>query len=178
MRSCLASLKIVEADESTSPIAPDFTLKRLDGEMVKLPDLRNRVVVLEFGSYTSPSFRQRAKGMESLRKSHGRKATFLIIYTREAHPAGEWDVPRNTQENISVEQHLDEEGRKKAARAARDALDIDIPIACDTMDDATARAYDGFPNGAFVIARDGTIAARQKWCDPEALKRHIDAAFG
>ena len=38
-------------------------------------------------------------------------------------------------------------------------------------------AYAGFPNAAFVISRDGKIAARQQWADPAALARHIDAAL-
>ena len=31
-------------------------------------------------------------------------------------------------------------------------------------------------NSAYVIARDGTIAARQQWFEPTALKRYIDQA--
>ncbi len=156
--------------------APDFTLVKLDGKTVQLAALRGTVVVIEFGSYTCPSFRQRVSGMEALRRSHGRKATFLIIYTKEAHAVDEWDVPRNQQEGIAIEQHKTEADRKAAARAAREALKITIDIAPDAMDDATTKAFDGFPNGAIVVARDGSVFARQKWCDPDALRRHIDAA--
>src|ERR1051326_8155393 len=41
--------------------APDFELADLDGNWLRLSDLRGRPVVLEFGSYTCPIFSDRVQ---------------------------------------------------------------------------------------------------------------------
>jgi len=46
--------------------APGLSLKDLDGKRIELALLRGRVVLLVFGSYSSPSFRQRAAALEKL----------------------------------------------------------------------------------------------------------------
>jgi hypothetical protein len=156
--------------------APAFDLERIDERRAMLSRYARRVLVIEFGSWTCPSFRQRAAGMETLRRKYGRQAEFLVIYTREAHSAGGWEVQRNRDEHIRVEQPADAAGRLALARRAAEALKIAIPVAVDSMDDAVVRAYGGFPNGAVVIGRDGRIAARQQWADPFALERLIEEA--
>jgi peroxiredoxin len=157
--------------------APEFALVKLDGRPVQLSSFKGRVLVVEFGSYTCPTFRDRAKAMEELKKDYNTRAQFLIIYTKEAHPTGQWEVERNKTEEIEIDQPRTLEGRRTIAKRAVEKLDISIPAAIDTMEDTAATAYTGFPNAAFVISRDGKIAARQQWADPAALARHIDAAL-
>ena len=70
---------------------------------------------------------------------------------------------------------LDE--RKAEAQEAQRELRITIPMAVDSMDDAVANAYGTFPNGAIVIGKDGTIAARQQWTNPDTLREAIDQAY-
>src|SRR5438067_1205699 len=65
--------------------APEFELADLDGNLVRLSDLRGRPVVLEFGSYTCPIFSGRVPAMEQLAREHP-EAICLVIYVREAHP--------------------------------------------------------------------------------------------
>src|ERR1051326_1795834 len=65
--------------------APNFELADLDGNWLRLSDLRGRPVVLEFGSYTCPIFSDRVPAMEQLAREHP-EASFLVIYVREAHP--------------------------------------------------------------------------------------------
>jgi peroxiredoxin len=157
--------------------APAFELTKLDGKPVQLSSLNGRVGVIVFGSYSSPTFRQHAAQLESLSKQYGSRASFLVVYTKEAHPAGQWDVDRNKEEGISVEAAKDAAARKAQAEKAKESLGLTIPIAPDSMDDTVATAYGAFPNGAIVLSRDGTVVARQQWLDPDGLERRIEQAL-
>ena len=108
------------------------------------------------------------------RPNLGNRADFLIVYTRESHAVGEWEVERNKRARILVEQPTTMEQRKALARQAKQALKITIPIAIDTMDDKTIRDYGGFTTCAVVIGRDGHVAAYRTHGDPTALRRLID----
>jgi len=154
--------------------APDFSLQRLDGQMVRLTGFEGRTTVLVFGSYSSPSFRQRAAGLEQLKREFGNRATFFVVYTKEAHPKGEWDVERNRDEEIEVEQHKDLKAREAMAEKAKSTLKLTVPILLDSMDDAAANAYGLAPNSAVVIGKDLKVVARQQWFDPYTLRRHIE----
>src|SRR5688572_25047150 len=143
--------------------APAFELTRLDGKPVRPSTFQGRVGVIVFGSYSSPSFRQRAQ--------------FLIVYTKEAHPAADWEVERNKDAGISVEAHKDAATRAAQAEKTEHALKLTIPIAPDTMDDAVSTAFGTFPNGAVVLSRDGIIVARQQWVDPGGLEKRIEQAL-
>ena len=156
--------------------APALDLPRLDGTRLRLDNLKGRIVVLVFGSYSSPSFRNRAAALDQLRLETGTKAQFIVIYGREAHPAGEWEVSRNKQDGVAVQQPRTDADRKALAQTARETLKLTTPIALDTIDNSAASAYGAGANSAYVIGRDGKIAARQAWFEPLALKRAIDAA--
>jgi hypothetical protein len=156
--------------------APDFTLNKLDGSQVQLSALKGRVIVLVFGSYSAPSFRKRVPGLEKLRSDFGTRATVFVVYSREAHPTGEWEISRNKDDGISVEQARTMDARKSAATTARDKLKITTPILLDTLGNDTALAYGAGVNSAYVIGRDGTIIARQQWFEPTALRRAIETA--
>jgi Spy/CpxP family protein refolding chaperone len=154
--------------------APGFALRKLDGQPVQLSAFKGRIVVLEFGSLSTPSFRDRAAAMEQLKRDFGARVTFLVIYTREAHAKDEWDVQRNQDDHIEIAQPTDDAGRIEVAKRAREAMKITIPIALDDLSDSVATAYGGMPNAAVIVDRDGTIAYRQTWCDPEGLHRKLD----
>ena len=156
--------------------APDFTLTKPDGAQVNLASMKGRVVVLVFGSYSAPTFRNRAAALEKLKSELGTRASFFIVYTREAHPTGEWEVTRNKEDGISVEQARTLDARRNAATTAREKLKLSTPILLDTIGNDTAIAYGAGINSAYVIARDGTIAARQQWFEPLALRRAIENA--
>ena len=156
--------------------APDFTLTKPDGAQVSLASMKGRVVVLVFGSYSAPTFRNRAAALEKLKSELGTRATFFVVYAREAHPTGEWEVARNKEDGVSVEQARTADARRAAAQTARDKLKLSTPILLDTIGNDTAIAYGAGINSAYVIARDGTIAARQQWFEPLALRRAIENA--
>lgn len=154
--------------------APAFILEKLDGRNVQLSSFGGKILVILFGNYSSPSFRQRAAAFEQFKRENGRRAEFLIIYTRESHPVGESQVERNKQAGISVEQPADMKARKALARQASEALKLSVPIAIDTMEDKTARDYGVTTTAAIIIGRDGVIMARQNWFDPYWLDRELE----
>ncbi|HZS49697.1 MAG TPA: deiodinase-like protein [Bryobacterales bacterium] len=156
--------------------APEFRLTGLDGKTFELSNMSGTPVVLEFGSYSCPVFRSHAAAMEKLRTQYSGRVRFLIVYTKEAHPVGGWEVERNKQEGIKVQQPTDLTGRKKLAEEAREKLNLATPILLDDMNDSTTTAYGGFPNGAVVI-KDGQVVASEKWVDPPALKAAVDKAL-
>jgi Spy/CpxP family protein refolding chaperone len=159
--------------------APDFSLKALNGESVGLSSYNHKLLVLVLGSYTNPSFRDRAAGLELLRNQYGgRGVNFLIIYTRETHPTGGWEVQRNKTDNIDIVQPGTESQRASIAQRAKTALNLSILMATDTMDNKTATAYavgDGTP--AYLIGRDGKILFHQSWLEPMALGDAIEAVL-
>jgi len=169
-----------DAPPTTMPaigtMAPQFSIHKLDGSLLTLSSLKGRVVVLEFGSYSCPSFRRRVPAMEQMKHEFGTKAQLFVIYAKEAHPTGEWDVDRNKDEGISIEQPGSADARRQIAQGARDKLKITVPVALDTMDNEVAKMYGAGANSAVVIDRDGRIAAHQEWFEPVALRKYIDAA--
>lgn len=155
--------------------APDFQIKKLDGTPVQLSSFRGKILLVTFGSFTSPSFRQRAAALDELRREYSARVSFLVVYTREAHPAGSWEVERNRDEEISIADHKDEAGRRTVAREAQNRLHLgQISFTTDAMRNATADAYHAFPNAAAVlIGKDSTVLAYQQWFDAYTMRPAI-----
>lgn len=157
--------------------APDFALEKLDGKPVQLSSFKGRLTVLMFGSYSSPAFRKRAAAFNDLAREYGSRAQFLLIYTKETHPAGGWEVDANRDAKISIPPHKSLDERKELAKRAKDALKVNVPIAVDSMDDSAANAYGAHENDAILIGKDGKILLAQNWMDPYGLKRALDSAI-
>src|SRR5207253_7467317 len=87
--------------------APELNIDRLDGRSIQLSSMKGKPLVIEFGSYSSPSFRQRAQHMEELARQYNNRANFLLIYTKEAHPTGGWEVDRNRDDHVLIAAHAD-----------------------------------------------------------------------
>jgi hypothetical protein len=163
----------VAAGPAIGDPAPDLKLQRLDGGNVQLAQ-KGRITVVVFGSLSCPSFRQRAAALEKLKETTGNRANVYVIYSKEAHPLGGWEVDRNKAEGISIDDPKTIDARRALASKARDALKLSTPILIDTMDNTAMTTLGAGANSAFVIARDGTLAARQQWFEPAALRRYID----
>lgn len=156
---------------------PEFALRRVPSGVVRSAAHANRVLVIEFGSYSVPTFRHRSAAMDALARDYAGRAEFITVYTAEGYPAGEWDVSRNRDDDVAVPRHADEPARLAAAEQARAVLKPNRVLAIDTMTDPLAAQFRAGAHSAFVVARDGTIVARQQWCDPDGLRRHLDAAI-
>jgi len=161
----------------TGPPAPSIRLTQTDLNVVDLSKFKNRVVVLEFGSVSCPSFRDHVPEMEKLYKHYSERVSFFVIYTREAHPSDGWNVSRNEDDQIDVHQPTDLPTRMDIADKAKAYLHVSIPLLVDDMEDTAAKAYNGAPNATVILA-GGNIVARQQWTDPSGLPRLIDDALG
>ncbi|MGD0465039.1 MAG: deiodinase-like protein [Tepidisphaeraceae bacterium] len=157
--------------------APDVKILELNGRAFIPANYKGHVLVLEFGSLSCPVFRDHVQEMEKLKSAEGPRAFFLFVYTREAFPAGDKDVQRNNEQDISVPKAKTLDERKMQAQQTQQTLQITMPMAVDSMDDAVTSAFGTFPNGAVVIGKDGNIAALEHWTNPESLRRAIDEAY-
>jgi peroxiredoxin len=157
--------------------APNFVLKNLDNKSVSLLNLRGKPTVLVFGSFTSPTFRDKTAAFDAVRKDYRNKANVLVIYTAEAYPNNEWDVQRNIDEQIRVAQHTSLDERVKMAKLTRDGLKIDTEIVVDDIDDGVAKAYDAMPNGCVILDAAGKIIAKQQWANEHATRVTLDEAL-
>lgn len=162
--------------------APDFELKTVDGRTVTLGRaLQSGPVVLEFGSYTCPIFRDRHGAMEKLREKFSGRASFYTVYTLEAHPKGdaspytgrEWVTFPNESRGILYRQPVSEAERKDLAETARDALGMQTEILVDGMRNSVWRAYGGAPNAAYLIGADGKVRTRQGWFNPRGMEKAL-----
>jgi hypothetical protein len=173
-----------EAAPSTQPAgaavgdaAPEFHLLTPNGGDITSSSFKGRIVVMEFGSLSSPTFRDHVLDIEHLAHRYASQVYFVVVYTHEQHPAGKDHSQRNLDDEISVSEPADMNARMAQALAARQRLLITLPMGVDSMDDATAAAYNGFPNATVIIGSDGNIFARQQWTDPSGLGRMIERAI-
>lgn len=156
---------------------PVFTLNTLDKKTVSLTKYRGKPVVLIFGSFTSPTFRDKVPAFNALKKEFRNKAHFVVIYTREAYPNNEWEVQRNLNEQIRINQHTTLEERLQIARMTVDGLKIDTDVLVDDMDDGVATKYDALPNGCVILDAQGRLIRKQKWADPHTVRIVLNNAL-
>lgn len=92
-----------------------------------------------------------------MRARYGSQAQFLAVYVREAHPVDGWRLEGNDAVGISIEQPVDFAERLDAAAKCSAHLEIDMPLAVDSIDDRVGHAYSGMPDRLYVIDRDGWV---------------------
>jgi hypothetical protein len=137
--------------------APDFELPDLEGRHHRLRDFRGRPVVIEFGSYTCPIFCVHLPAMEDVAGEHP-EATFLVVYTREAHP-GEVTPAHATQAG---------KHRAAAQLACEEALSRVLLV--DDLDGTVHRRYGGGWDSVFVLDPRGEVVLRRAWNDPRQVR--------
>jgi hypothetical protein len=140
--------------------APDFTLGTPDGgPQVTLSRLYpTRPVVLIFGNVTCGELRNHVGSLEELLRRYNERAHFLLVYTRETHPAGGWEVDEDRLGRVDIAQPRDREARVSAARTCRRVTGLDIPVLVDDLNDRVCTLYSGMPLRLYVIDRQGKIA--------------------
>lgn len=144
--------------------APDFELRTLDGEKIRLHDVwRKNNVVLTFGSATCPLTLASAKSLQALSKEFdGEGVQFLFVYTREAHPG----------ERLHAHRSLDE--KAKAAELLRREEKLTYPILIDELSGKVHRKYGSLPNPTYIVDRSGRIAFRSLSTRPEAVREALE----
>lgn len=160
-----------DAGPKVGEVAPDFTLRGLDGKPVSLTSFRGKPVVVEFGSYTCPAFREQSRRLQPLIDGYGGKVGFLVVYGHEAHPTDGWVNQVNTREGIAIASHTSWEQRQKCALLTKDALGLEATIVVDEMGEAVLRGWGGHPNTGYVLDATGRVVSRQHFINADETAR-------
>ncbi|XZE54783.1 deiodinase family protein [Planctomycetaceae bacterium SH139] len=149
----------LEAGPELNQLAPDFTLRDINGTVVTLSEVnRDRPVVLVFGNFTCGPFRQQSGNIEKLYNRYKDQVAFYLVYVREAHPDDGWMMARNQQAGISLKQPRSDAQRSRVAETCRSHLDLSIPFLVDNIDDQVGITYSGMPNRLYLLDGSGRIA--------------------
>jgi hypothetical protein len=140
--------------------APDFTLMTVDGrEEITLSKLVGpRPVVLVFGNFTCGPFRSQAGNVEKLYRRYKDRATFAMVYVREAHPTDGWHMESNDRVGVSLAQPRDYGERVGVAQTCSKSLGLGMPMLVDTMNDRVGARYSGMPSRLYLLDRAGKVA--------------------
>lgn len=141
-------------------MAPDFTLRPVDGssEITLSKSIGPKPVVLIFGNFTCGPFRGQAGNLEKLQRRYKDRATFLIVYVREAHPTDGWRMVNNDRAGVSIRQPRSDAERVEVARTCSRSLGFGFPMLVDTIDDRVNHLYSGIPSRLYLIDGDGKVA--------------------
>jgi hypothetical protein len=145
-----------KVDES----APDFTLKTNDGkaEITLSKLVGSKPVVLVFGSFTCGPFRSQSGNIEKLYNRYKDRATFVMVYVRDAHPTDGWRMESNDRQGAITAQPKTYEERAAVAQKCGRVLSLAFPMLVDTIDDRVGGPYSGMPGRLYVIDREGKVA--------------------
>ena len=140
--------------------AGDFTLKTNDGagEVTLSRLIGPKPVVLVFGNFTCGPFRSQAGNVEKLAQMYKDRATFVMVYVREAHPTDGWAMSSNDRVGVALAQPKTYEERVDVARTCGKRLALGFPMLVDTIDDAVGARFSGMPSRLYLIDRDGRVA--------------------
>ncbi len=140
--------------------APDFTLRTHDGksEITLSKQIGPKPIVLIFGNFTCGPFRSQAGNFEKLHRRYADRASFLMVYVREAHPTDGWRMASNDRVGVATAQPSTYAERAAVAQRCGKLLGLGFPLLVDTIDDAVGGRYSGMPGRFYIIDREGKIA--------------------
>ncbi len=150
----------LQAGPALDSVAPDFTLKTIDGkgEIALSKVVGPKPVVLIFGNFTCGPFRSQAGNVEKLYQRYRERATFVMVYVREAHPVEGWQLESNKRLGVAVPQPKSYEERVKVAQMCSRRLELGMPMLVDAIGDAVGARYSGMPSRLYLIDRTGRVA--------------------
>jgi len=86
------------------------------------------------------------------------RAEFFAVYIKEAHPTDGWASGGNRRAGIDIAQAKKFSERVAAARQCCGALQMQVPLIVDGIDNRVGEAYSGFPDRLYLIDIDGKVA--------------------
>ena len=95
--------------------------------------------------------------LNELYNTYRDRVEFFLIYIREAHPANGWQVPNNLIEDVIYDEPTTDEERTEVASACQIALDIEMPMLVDRIDNDVEEKYVGLPMRQFLIDAEGRV---------------------
>ena len=165
-------------------LAPDFDLQEVNSQKkVSLREFRQKSpVVLVFGSYTCPEFRDSADVLKSLYSRYGQRLPFFLVYIREAHATNNWQSTQNEREGVSLPPARTMVEKSEHAVMCTRKLHLPFTALVDGMDGRVEKAYSAWPSHVFVISMDGRIlytsGLSQQDFQPKALENALNIAIG
>ncbi len=106
------------------------------------------------------------------------RVAFYVVYIKEAHPEDGWVLSVNRESGIAVPDPVSEIERDEVAATCVLRLKIRMPVLLDGLDNATAKAYGGWPDRLYLIGSDGRITFQGGegpfGFKPDELKSAID----
>jgi thiol-disulfide isomerase/thioredoxin len=150
----------LQAGPALGETATDFTLADIDGKetFTLAKNVGPKPVVLVFGNITCGPFRSQAGNIEKLHRMYKDRATFAMVYVREAHPANGWSSEGNFRLGITLEQPRTYAERVAAAQDCGKRIGLGFPMLVDTIDDAVGGRYSGMPSRLYLIDGEGKVA--------------------
>jgi hypothetical protein len=91
-----------------------------------------------------------------------KEVAFFVVYIGEVHPSDAWQLPSNIKDRVVHASPTDLDERAALAGICVTRLGIKLPALIDGFDDATEKAYAGWPDRLYLIDRDGRIAYKNK----------------
>lgn len=101
--------------------------------------------------------------MESLARQFEGKASFYILYVREAHPG------QNYPAHASFSQKLEYANDLKQLEPVDKRT-----ILIDDLEGTVHQAYGDRPNSVYIVGKDGIISYRADWNDPEQVEEQLN----
>jgi type I thyroxine 5'-deiodinase len=96
--------------------------------------------------------------LNKLYEQYKDQVAFYVVYIREAHTSDVWQDPDNLDDKVVFAKPKSFEERSQIGQICVVKLGIKFPAVVDTLDNATERAYTGWPDRLYVIDRDGRVA--------------------
>jgi tetratricopeptide (TPR) repeat protein len=160
-------------------VAPDFTLRRkASSEQIHLSTiLRERPLILIFGSYTCPKFRFEASTLSAMYERYHAQAEFLMVYVQEAHTEEGWQSSVNQRENITLPAVKTLEQKEENASTCSRKLGLKFPVVIDGLDRKVESAYAAWPSAVYVLDKHGRIAWRSRLGEVELSTAEMDRAI-
>ena len=105
--------------------------------------------------------------LHDLYRDYQNRVQFLAIYIREAHPKDGWWLGggitglalklSGTKAAFDIYDPKTMNERRQVAERCKTALDYDIPILVDDIDDPVNKAYAALPTRLYLVGDDGRI---------------------
>ena len=144
--------------------APEFEAPTLEGERIRLKDLRGiRHVVIMTGAVTSPMSAFEIPHLNQLKDEfESREVSFFLLYTRESHPA------ENYPHHASWEQKV------AHAQDFKRLEDVRVPVLIDSLDGRIHKSYGAWPNALLVVHKDGRLVYRSNMANGRELRQFLE----
>lgn len=160
---------------------PDFTLFSDDKKSFTLSEeLRKRKpVVLINASYTCDVTRNNLESILSFAKAYGKDATFVMVYTLEAHPSDvaspystdseAWIAKDNIRDKVEARQPKTYAERRDLADRWKEMYHIPMTVLVDSPDNFFWTNFGQAPNMVYIIAPNRTVLFKQAWFNKRSL---------